>query len=58
MEIWGLCGGCRRWFYCEGWFYRERDEPTCPVCGGTANAIENRAALQVRTAPSGDLAVT
>jgi hypothetical protein len=44
MEIWGLCGPCERWFYCEGWFDKSLPAPTCPVCGEEPSAIENRAA--------------
>lgn len=42
MEIWGLCGQCERWFFCEGWFDRDVPAPTCPHCGGEPSAIENR----------------
>lgn len=44
MEIWGLCGTCDRWFYCEGWFDKDAPAPTCPVCASEPSAIENRAA--------------
>jgi hypothetical protein len=44
VEIWGWCSDCARWFYCDGWFDRTRDEPTCPVCAGQATKIVNRAA--------------
>jgi rRNA maturation endonuclease Nob1 len=39
METWGFCRGCDRWFYCG----RVATSAACPVCGGTAEAIEERA---------------
>ena len=32
-EIWGECGVCQRWFYCERSVHGEKHEPHCPVCG-------------------------
>lgn len=41
-EIWGYCGPCDRWFYCEDWFDRARPCPVCPACAAEPVAIENR----------------
>ena len=42
-EIWGRCPSCARWFFCPGWFQRDREHPTCPQCGIEPTRIENRA---------------
>jgi hypothetical protein len=39
MEIWGRCGECSRWFYCD----THSPEWQCPVCAVEPVAIENRA---------------
>ena len=31
MDVWGLCLGCGRWFYCEKQAVRE-NRPRCPQC--------------------------
>lgn len=41
MEIWGKCGDCDRWFYCEDWGGHP-PIPTCPACGAEAAAYVNR----------------
>lgn len=53
MDIWALCGTCRRWFHCPTWFDRSQPQPRCQVCGSEPIAIENRAAGRVRAASSG-----
>lgn len=42
-DIWGRCGPCDRWFYCEGYLNRRLPAPVCPVCSSEPAAIENRA---------------
>lgn len=48
MDIWALCGTCRRWFHCPTWFDRSQPQPRCQACDAEPIAIENRAATWVR----------
>lgn len=38
-DVWALCNGCDRWFYCEGWSPKVGVSPSCPVCTTEASAI-------------------
>ncbi len=42
MDLWGRCGLCERWFYCERWSDPVATAPTCPVCREPAEAIVDR----------------
>lgn len=41
-DMWGFCGGCGRWFYCEAGSHEAT--PTCPVCTSDPLAVKNWAA--------------
>lgn len=53
MDIWALCGTCRRWFHCPTWFDRSQPQPRCHACDADPIAIENRAAGRVRAEGAG-----
>lgn len=38
-DVWALCDGCDRWFYCEGWGPEVGVAPACPVCTAEASVV-------------------